>query len=402
MPLLYNTCDSLTLTLGKLGSGIVREFSDHIDFYLNNFRTDTTTLVAETIVVKGATSEPSYTLGKGLLANATATQQWDAATSTYTLTIEHMGGVNVTVNCAGNGTDRKVDGPAVTSLPMPLQPAPYNGQIIIEAEDMDYKNIKSCVTGPYYSHPNIRGHSGNGFVEMGTDTGGSLRHQLVLHDGQEGEYTITIRYTSSAKSGSMRAKAGSKNSTIKFEKTAVNEWRKVSFDATLKAGKNTLFLTNIGAVSAYIDQIIYTPVDAEPERYEINVRSANHGSITPEVTEAAEGDTVILDIKADEGYGLKELAVVNGVNFTMGTTISLETLANGNSRLSFVMPDDMVTLKPVFEKGTNVVDGIDIINADGTKISAIYNINGEQRENSASGFSIIRTTGGEAKKVFVK
>ena len=101
VPLLYNTCDSLTLTLGMLGSGIVREYADHIDFYLNNFRTDTTTVVAETIVIKGATAEPSYTMKKGLLATGSATAQWDAETSTYTLTVKHKGGVDISVSCAG-------------------------------------------------------------------------------------------------------------------------------------------------------------------------------------------------------------------------------------------------------------------------------------------------------------
>lgn len=42
IPLLYNTCESLELTWGKLSSGLVREYADHIDFYLNNFRNDTT------------------------------------------------------------------------------------------------------------------------------------------------------------------------------------------------------------------------------------------------------------------------------------------------------------------------------------------------------------------------
>jgi len=402
VPLLYNTCDSLTLTLGKLGSGIVREYSDHIDLYLNNFRTDTTTSVIETIVIKGAKAEPSYTMTKGLLAVASAAQQWDAESATYTLSVKHKGGVNITVQCAGNGTDRKTDGPVVAALPTPLQPAPYKGKIIIEAEDMDFKSIKSCVTGPYYSHPNVRGHSGNGFMEMGTSTSGTLRHQLVLREGQEGDYTITVRYTSSSKAGNIKTTVNSKSSTIKLEKTAVNEWRKVTFNATLKAGKNNLLLTNTGGVSAYIDQIIYAPANTEPELYAINVRKASYGTITPNVTEAAEGDVVTLEITANKGYGLKELAVVNGVNFTMGTQISLETLDNGNTLLTFVMPDDMVTLKPTFAKGVNVADDITIINEDGTKVTAVYGLGGEQRSNLSRGINIVRTADGKTKKVLIK
>jgi len=224
----------------------------------------------------------------------------------------------------------------------------------------------------------------------------------VLREDQAGEYTITVRYTSSAKAGNVRGTINTKINTLKFEKTAVNEWKKVTFNATLKAGKNNLLLVNTGGVSAYIDQIIYTPVDTEPELYAINVRKANYGSITPNVTEAAEGDIVTLEIKANSGYGLKELAVVNGVNFTMGTTISLETLANGNTLLTFVMPDDMVTLKPTFARGTNVADGITIINEDGTKTTAIYGLGGEQRSTISRGINIIRTSDGKTKKVMMK
>ena len=101
----------------------------------------------------------------------------------------------------------------------------------------------------------------------------------------------------------------------------------------------------------YIDQIIYTPADVEAEKYQIFVRKANYGSVTADVVEAVEGQTVTLSIEANSGYGLKELRVINGVNFTLGTNISLETLSNGNSQLTFTMPDDIVTLQPIFAKG---------------------------------------------------
>ena len=67
------------------------------------------------------------------------------------------------------------------------------------------------------------------------------------------------------------------------------------------------------------------------------------------------------------------------MNFTFGTTISLETLSNGNTRLTFSMPDDIVTLQPEFAKGVNEADpdGIRIVNADGSSVK-IYDLNGRQ------------------------
>ena len=390
VPLLYNTCDSLTLTLGMLGSGIVREYADHIDFYLNNFRTDTTTVVAETIVIKGATTEPSYTMKKGLLATGSATAQWDAMASTYTLTVKHKGGVDVTVNCAGsNAGSGSVPSAAIASQPLeqPQQPSVFHGPIIIEAENMDYKNVKEIkLVNPYVNYfPDIVEFAGNGFVDMGTSTSGTLRHQLTLRDGEEGNYRISVRYCNSSKAGKMKATVNGAAIQLDIEKTAKNDWRKVTFTTRLKAGTNNLLLTNTGGISMYIDQISYTPADVEAEKYQIFVRKANYGSVTPRITEAAEGDTVVIDITANEGYGLKELQVINGVNFTMGTTINLETLANGNTVLTFVMPDDIVTLQPVFAKGTNVANSIVTLrNADGTQSSAIYDLNGRRYNNSNS------------------
>ena len=150
----------------------------------------------------------------------------------------------------------------------------------------------------------------------------------------------------------------------------------------------------------YIDQIIYTPADVKPERYAITVRKVNYGSLTPRVTEAAEGETVTIDIEAKEGYGLKELQVVNGVNFTMGTTISLETLDNGNTVLTFVMPDDIVTLKPVFAKGVNIADGISVVNADGTESTTIYDLRGQRYDDPHSLHPGIYIKNG--KKIYIK
>ena len=348
IPLHYNTCDSLKLTLGMLGTALVREYNDHIDLYLNNFRSDTTAMVTETIVVTGAKAEPTYTLSRRQLARGRATTQWNAETGVYTLSVSHLGAIDVTINCEGNAEERSTDmaNSEALTADLPLQPAEYHGEIIIEAEDMDYKSIKSCVTNPYYSYPGVRGHSANGFVDMGTNKSAALRHQLTV--GEAGDYRIAVRYTCASTGGKMRAVVNGKGTETDMEQTAENEWRKVTFDATLRAGKNTLTLTNTGAVPAYIDQIIYTPADLEPEQYLITIREATHGSVTSDVSEAAEGDTVTLHITADEGYTLKELRMVNGVNFTMGTIVQLSTLNTQHSTLTFVMPDDIVTLQPVF------------------------------------------------------
>ena len=393
MPLLYNTCDSLYLTLGKLGSGLVHEYADHIDFYLNNFRTDTTTLVKETIVITGVSTEPSYTLTKRLLAKGSATANWDAAQGIYTLTVSHMGGVDVSINCQGTGTDKQTDvlpSEALTA-DLPKQPDAYKGEIIIEAEDMDYKSVKNCTTSPYYSHPDVRGHAGNGFVEMGTNTSGALRHQLTLKEG--GTYRIQARYMCTTKAGRLRFTVNGKNITANVEKTEDNEWKKVEItDIALKEGQNNLVITNAGGLPIFFDQIIYTPAEIKPEKFLITIRKANYGSVqvyTSFIDEAgeakaAEGETVTLLISANQGYGLQELHVINGVNFTMENVISLETLSNDNCMLTFRMPDDIVTLQPVFAKGVNIVDGITLVEETSKKSSVTYDLSGRRTSDSAT------------------
>lgn len=419
IPLQYNTCDSLHLTLGKLGSALVREYADHIDFYFNNFRTDTTTLVTETIVITGATAEPTFELTRRLLAKGTATGSWDAETGTYTLTLKHLGGIDLRLSCTGAGEERSTDplpSTALTANP-PVQPAPYHGEIQIEAEDMDFKSVKNLTTSPYNTHPNVIGHAGNGFVEMGTSSAATLRHQLTLSEA--GDYRISVRYMCTTKAGRVKLTVNNKALYADIEKTESNEWKKATVDVSLKAGKNNVLVQNSSSLPLFIDQIIYTPADVAPERFHITIRRANNGELTVavpetaegETPEALEGDTITLAITAKEGYGLKELKVINGVYYTLAKTISLETLSKGNTRLTFVMPDDNVTLQPVFAKGENVVDGVSLISPDEDNATILlrqfsngtsYDLSGRPQPQQRRGFHILRGADGKTRKIYLK
>ena len=350
IPLKYNTCETLELTYGKLSSGLIREYEDHIDFYLNNYRSDTTDLRTDIITIKGATTAPTYTLTRHETAQANASANY--ADGIYTLTVNHCGAVSLTVNCSGTASRPSVDYstavPQPTALPLPKQPALYRGPIIIEAEDMDYKNIKSCCTDPYSQYPNVIGHAANGFIDMGTNTGGSLRHYLKLKDGQQGDYEVQVRYTSTSADGSLTVSVNGRQQTVACPRTTQNEWRLATVTATMNEGQNHLVITNSGGQSMYIDQVIYQPTDAEPLKYSISVRSAENGSVTADREEAAEGETVTLTVTADEGYRLQELRLVNSVFYTLEKTIPV----NGDDEVTFEMISDNVVLLPVFTSST--------------------------------------------------
>lgn len=383
IPLLYNTCDTMELKYDKLSSGIVREYADSICFYLNNYRcgtytdrasgktyNDTTTLRSDTIILYGTSAQPTYKLTKHSTAkgNTSATEKYDAEMGLYKLTVKHCGAVDVTIKCSGKA-ERDASLPVIEqkALPMPNLPELYRGPIIIEAEDMDFKSIKSCVTDPYGWYPNVRGHAGNGFMDMGTNSSGALRHKLNLKAGQEGDYLVSVRYTCASKAGNIALTINGEKQTVKCEKTATNEWCNVTVKTTLKEGSNTLIITNSGALPMYIDQVTYQPADVEPMKYQVSIRNKDHGTITSDKTETVEGDTVTLSISTETGFKLKALKVVNSVFFAWEKTISLSTLDEQNATLTFVMPHDNVTIEPVYDDATSAYK-LDLGNTQGGTI----------------------------------
>ncbi|MBP5680388.1 MAG: glycosyl hydrolase family 98 [Bacteroidales bacterium] len=341
IPLLYNTCDSLYLNYNLLSSGVVHEYADHIDLYLNNYRADTTTQREDIITVIGATSEPTYTLKRRAQALMSATASWDAETKRYVLKVKHLGGVDVRINCVGVATERATDSVPNVALELPKQPAAYHGPITIEAEDMDFKNINSCVTDPYGWYPNVRGHAGNGFMDMGNNTSGSLKHKLTLAQG--GDYTIQMRYMNTAKVSTITFIINGTQKVLKCDKTGTNIWKTIQFTAALKTGVNTLLINNTQGIAMYIDNVTYKPAEMEDEKFSVNIRPVEHGVVEASLDKATEGDTVFLNVTPDAGYELVGWNIIHG-NITI------------KKNSYFIMPDDNVTLSPIYRDMTVVYD----------------------------------------------
>ena len=339
IPLQYNTCDKLTLIYNKLSSGLITEYADHIDLYLNNFRTDTTTSVMDSIIVTGVTAKPTVTLTKRASATGGKRETWDAETGTYTLEVKHNGPMDVTINC--QGTAERTETPARhEALPMPKQPEAFRGPIVIEAENMDYKNVNVALTGQGWYAPQYNEFAGMGYVE--TNSASSLRHQLKLDEA--GTYDIIVRYCKNSADGTLDITLNGEAYSVALPKADINDWQKVKLEGvSLKEGVNDLRI-NVKA-AATIDQIIYMPAGMPAEKFLVSIRNAAHGSVTTDKPEAAEGETVTLMVNADEGWQLKELRVINSVYYTMAKTIAV---VPGQNQVTFTMPDDNVTLQPVF------------------------------------------------------
>ena len=352
IPLQYNTCDTLKLNYGKLSSGVIREYADHIDFYLNNYRNDSIAQQTDVITVTGVTSEPEATYTKPVtnapshnITLPASAIVYDAEAKTFTVTVKHMGPVLLTISCKGDATDRLTDVLPAEQLEQPKQPEPYVGPVIIEAEDMDFKSVDNRRTHSGWWAQEYKDFAGMGFVETRTSTASALRHQLKLSDVAAGKYNIRMRYCNSSKAGKMKLTVNGTAQEVDIEKVAINDWQEAVVTADLNAGTNTLIIQNTGAIKMTIDQVIYEPVATEPEKFLVTVREADFGKVTASTDMAAAGETVKLTITPDEGYAIKELRVINGVFFTQGVTIPVTP---GATEASFTMTDENMTIQPIF------------------------------------------------------
>ena len=350
IPLKYNTCDTLKLQYGKLSSGVIREYADHIDFYFNNYRSDSTAMQSDKITITGVTMEPTCSYTKPTISNlaghnySISGKSYNAEKQTFTVTIQHMGPIIVKINCKGAATDRQTDVLPAEQLELPKQPEPYKGPIIIEAEDMDRKSVDHRMTHSGWWAQDYKDFAGLGFIETQANTNSALRHQLKkLAEG--GEYNIRVRYCNSSKAGKMKATINGAVQDVSFEKVAKNDWHEAVIPVTLKAGDNDFVLQNSGSIKMTIDQIIYEPAGTPVEKFNVKVREADFGKVVADVDSAAAGQIVRFTITPNEGYGIKALNVVNSVFFTQGKTIPVEA---GATEVTFVMPDDNVTIQPVF------------------------------------------------------
>ncbi len=348
IPLQYNTCERLDLSYGKLSSGLVREWADSITVYLNNYRSDTTTMVEDRIAVVGAIGEPSCQVDKRAEATCQHSVEWDEASATYTISVKHNGPVDVRIYCQGEAADRQTDVLPSTPLSLPRQPEPFYGTVIKEAEDMDYRDVQSCVTDPYNWYPSVYGHSGNGFMDMGSNKNGSLKSTINVN--RAGDYRVTVRYMSASKNATIKVKVNATERSLTCPQTPKGLWGRHTYTYSLKEGSNSFILTNSGGTPCYIDQVEFTPDELPVQTHPVTLRQGLHGSaivVDPvsgqPVTEAAEGDSLQLVPQPDAGYAFLGWNVIHGRYFDIDPVSGI-----------FRMPDDLVTLEPLFQDVTAV------------------------------------------------
>ena len=104
IPLQYNTAQSISVAYQRYSTSVISEHADHIDIYLNNYNSEFPLQTQnDVITVTGASEKPTYKFtDRGIdIINADVTEDWSGGI--YTLTVNHNGPVDVTINCSGGG-----------------------------------------------------------------------------------------------------------------------------------------------------------------------------------------------------------------------------------------------------------------------------------------------------------
>ena len=270
IPLQYNTCTSLGLEYYKFGNGVIEEHSDYIDIYLNNYRMDTTTVVTDIITINGASSKPTCSYyNKNRCVGSTAavndyTETW--SNGVYTLRVPHNGPVDIRISCSGNNSRTANDAITRTAInPNSIaKPAPYYGPLTIEAENMDFKNIKENIINQYYSnYQSTRGHSAMGFQIMGTNKEAALRNNVKLN--RTGKYNISVRYMADSANGALDINVNGNSKAAILPATKTNEWKTAEVIADLNEGQNEVVYKNVGGTNVFIDNVTYSIIEEEEE-----------------------------------------------------------------------------------------------------------------------------------------
>ncbi|WP_340110732.1 glycoside hydrolase family 98 domain-containing protein [Maribellus mangrovi] len=258
IPFKYNTCERVELTYEQYTSGVMKEYADHLTFYLTNYdERSPSTLKTDVIKIYGSSSKPTFSYtDRANHAPSSVNENW--ADGVYTLTVQHNGPLDITVNCSGSATERLTSF-TTAAIATPKKPALYTGPRQYEAECFDYKNINRIIKGGYnYS---IRNYTGQGYLQLGTRSSAGVRDTVTTL--RAGKYKLITKYSVSG--GDVNTLDlyvnGTKISTPTFTKTATeSDWAYLEQTVELSAGKNAIeFRANAGSsYSLNFDNFVIT------------------------------------------------------------------------------------------------------------------------------------------------
>ncbi|MCW3806957.1 glycoside hydrolase family 98 domain-containing protein [Plebeiibacterium marinum] len=257
IPFKFNTSESIDLTYSQYTSGVMKEYADKVTLYLSNYDENDASLKTDELKIYGCTAEPTYSyVDRADHTASVLSNSW--ADDVFTLTVQHNGPLDITINCAGNATDR-LTSYTTASIEAPDQPAVYTGPLQYEAECFDYKYISGITTSGYSS--SIRNYTGQGYLRFGTNALASVRDTVTVI--RSGDYQLLTKYLASA--GDVTTidlyVNGTKVATPNFTGTnSDSDWSVNAQKVTLNTGKNVIvFKANTsGTNNIVFDNIVVT------------------------------------------------------------------------------------------------------------------------------------------------
>jgi Glycosyl hydrolase family 98/Secretion system C-terminal sorting domain/Glycosyl hydrolase family 98 C-terminal domain len=346
IPFKYNTCNAMDLTFSQYSAGVVKETSGQLNFYLNNYDNElNTNLKTDVIKIYGSTDEPVYSYserGNHQFSNLISTWQ----DGVFTLTVQHNGALDITINCEGTATDRLTEY-TPSNLTQPVAPIVYTGPLQYEAEVFDRKNVAGVTTSGYSG--NIRNYTGQGYLEFGTGATAGVRDVVTVPN--YGNYQIDIRYALlnvSVTTIDMYVN-GAFASTLTFAPTAtLNDWGINTQYVDLNAGANTIeFKANAAASgSVYFDNIVVTSAGAN--QIWLEAECGNAGSLWDYVNEGTASNSQYLQIQEGNNSTANAPTAANAIiayDFAVGDSDSYAIWArlltpDGNSNSLWIRVDE--------------------------------------------------------------
>lgn len=258
IPLKYNTCGRVDLAYTRFTSGIVKEFSDKITFYLTNYDPKDPSLKTNGIKIYGCTSEPEFSyVDRGSHPPSKVGKSW--SDGTFTLLVAHNGPIDITVKCSGTATPR-LQPPGAEPVVAPDQPALYTGPRQHEAENFDFRNIQGNVTQGAKS--GVENYTAQGYLKFGTSSTASIRKRVDVPES--GIYLLETRY--SVIGGDVSTidlhVNGTKVATPGFARTPTHsDWSVDPQNVSLKGGENIIEFraSGSGAHPIHFDNIVLSP-----------------------------------------------------------------------------------------------------------------------------------------------
>lgn len=251
----YNTCDKIGLSYTTYTSGIIREYSDHIDFYLNNFDEKNGALKDNVIKIYGSAAEPTFTYQDRGERQAASEITSDWTDGVFTLTIRQNGPVDLTVQCSGTAEGRLTDYQSAAVTP-PAAPGFYGGPRQYEAELFDTMNVEEnvkngCRTG-------VTHFQGQGYLKFGTKATAAVRD--TVSTPKEGVFLLKIRYAVLKDTNAIDLYVnGEKAAALSLKSTAsYSDWALCEQEITLKEGQNVIELKAAAELesSLYLDNFV--------------------------------------------------------------------------------------------------------------------------------------------------